>query len=331
VRVLVTGARGMLGGAIVTRLLARGHEVRTLQRRSSGLAQPGRVVETLGDLADPSAVALAMRGCDAIIHSAARVGLVGSWAEFAAVNVLGTRSVLGQARRQGIGRLIYVSSPSVAHAGQPLIGAGAAPADPEQARGDYARSKAMAEQLVLSENSPALRTTAVRPHLVWGPGDTQLIGPILARARAGRLVLIDGGHALIDTTYVDNAAAAIVAAVHAIDEPGVAGAAWVVSNGEPRTVAEILTRIALAAGLATPTGLLSRRRAHAAGRAAERWWSLTGRRDNPPLTTFVVEQLTTAHWFDQRQTREALDWTPEVSLAEGFERLALWLRGLARR
>lgn len=324
VRVLVTGARGLLGSAIVARLLAVGDEVRTLQRRPSGLARPYDVVETLGDLGDPSAVAQAMRGCDAIVHSAARVGLTGSWAQFAAVNVMGTRTVIGQARRNGIPRLVYVSSPSVAHSGQPLIGASAEPADPEHTRSPYAQSKAVAEQTVLAENDEALRTVAIRPHLVWGPGDMQLIAPIVERARAGRLLVIDAGHALIDTTYVDNAAAAIVAAVRAVDEPEVNGRAWVVSNGEPRTVAEIFTRIALAAGLRPRLRDVSLGTALLGARAAQRWWALSRRQDDPPLTTFLVEQLTTAHWFDQTQTRAALDWSPEVSLAEGFQRLAVW-------
>jgi nucleoside-diphosphate-sugar epimerase len=166
----------------------------------------------------------------------------------------------------------------------------------------------------------------VRPHLVWGPGDTQLVGRIVARARAGRLALVDDGAALIDTTYVDNAADALLAAVdHAADD-GVHGRAFVVSNGEPRTVAEMVQRICAAAGVEGPRRRVPFRVAFAGGAAAERAWAAAGREDDPPMTSFLAEQLATAHWFDQRETRDRLRWRPRVPLDEGFARLAESLR-----
>jgi nucleoside-diphosphate-sugar epimerase len=145
---------------------------------------------------------------------------------------------------------------------------------------------------------------------------------VVARARAGRLPRLGSGAALIDTTYVDNAAAALVAAVDACE--GAHGRAVVVSNGEPRTVLEVLTRVCRAAGVAGPSLGLPRWAGLAAGAAAEAAWVAMRRRDTPPLTRFLVEQLTTAHWFDQRETRRVLGWTPHVPLDTGFERLAQW-------
>jgi nucleoside-diphosphate-sugar epimerase len=62
------------------------------------------------------------------------------------------------------------------------------------------------------------------------------------------------------------------------------------------------------------------------GSIIERVWDRTGRTDDPPMTSFLAEQLSTAHWFDQRSTREALGWQPAVSLADGFKRLEAWFR-----
>ena len=163
--------------------------------------------------------------------------------------------------------MVQVSSPSVAHAGEPLVGAPAGAADPAHARGNYARSKAQAELLALAADAPDFAVTAVRPHLVWGPGDTQLIGRIAERARAGRLVLVDDGAALIDTTYVDNAAEAIAQAVERCTLPDVHGRAFVISNGQPRTVFELVSRIALAAGGTPPTRHIPFAAARSAGRA----------------------------------------------------------------
>ena len=317
-KVLVTGASGMLGRATAQALLERGDEVCVFQRRPSWV--PCR--EVLGDVADPAAVLRATQGQDAVVHLAAKVDVVGRWPDYARANVEGTRAVVDACLTRGVGRLVHVSSPSVAHSGRSLVGAGAGPADPAAARGHYARSKAVAEQCALSADSAALAVLAVRPHLVWGPGDTQLVARIVARARAGRLPVLGTGAALIDTTYVDNASAALVAAVDACGPAH--GEPLVVTNGEPRPVLEVLTRLCLAAGVPAPGHRVPAWLARTAGTAVDAGWALAGRQDEPPITRFLAEQLTTAHWFDQRRTRELLGWRPEVDLDTGFGRLAQW-------
>lgn len=314
-KVLVTGAGGMTGRALAAALIARGDTVTLLQRRPSGLD----TAEVLGDIADAELVRRAVTGHDAVLHLAAKVDIVGPWAEYQRVNVDGTRSVLAACRAGGVSRLVYVSSPSVAHAGTALVGAGAAPADPLNARSNYARSKAMAELLALAADGPEFAVLSLRPHLIWGPGDTQLVQPIIDRARSGRLPLIGGGTALIDTTYVDNAVQALIAGLDACGP--VHGQALVVSNGEPRPVAEILRRVCAAAGVPGPRGRVPLPIARAAGTVVEAAWRAARRPGVPPLTRFLAEQLGTAHWFDQRRTRTALNWTPSVSLDEGFVRL----------
>jgi nucleoside-diphosphate-sugar epimerase len=265
-------------------------------------------------------VAEAVADVDAVVHLAARVAVTGSWADFESVNVVGTQNLIDAMRSRKIGRLVHVSSPSVAHFGTPLVAAGAEPADPERAHGHYARSKAMAELVALGAASSSLSVVAIRPHLVWGPGDTQLVGRIVERAASGRLVLIDGGTALIDTTYLDNAADALVAALDRVED--VSGEAFVVTNGEPRTVAELLTRMCRAAGVPDPARSVPKALASGAGAVVERAWATTHRESDPPMTRFLAEQLSTAHWFDQTQTQQRLGWAPAVSLAEGFRRLA---------
>lgn len=320
-KVLVSGSTSLLGGAVATRLQARGDDVTVFQRRPSGL----RVREVLGDVADRDAVEAAVAGADVVVHAAAKVAVVGPWSEFEATNIAGTANMLDAARSAQVGRFVYVSSPSVAHAGRSLVGVPAAPADPAAARGSYSRSKAVAERSALGAVSDSFAVVAVRPHLVWGPGDTQLIGRIVSRARAGRLAVVGSGAALIDTTYIDNAADAIVAAVdHA--EP-LRGRAFVVSNGQPRPVRELFNAIAAAAGLAPPRLRVPARLARAAGTVLERVWERTGRMDDPPITSFLAEQLSTAHWFDQRETRRALEWEPAVGLDEGLARLKVWFAG----
>ncbi|GLY15631.1 nucleoside-diphosphate sugar epimerase [Kineosporia sp. NBRC 101677] len=315
-RVLVTGASGLLGGGVARKLADRGDEVTVFQRRPSSLAG---VREVTGDITDATSVLKAVEGMDAVVHLAAKVNVTGPWAEYAAVNIDGVQNLLDAIEHAGTPRLVHVSSPSVAHHGHALVGAGAGPADPERARGNYSRSKAAGEQLALAANGPDLAVVAIRPHLVWGPGDTQLVGRIVQRAQAGRLPLIGSGAALIDTTYIDNAVDATVAALDRINHAR--GQALVVTNGEPRPVADLFARLCTAAGAEPPSLHIPFGVAWLAGAAVEGVWAAGKRRDDPPLTRFLAEQLATAHWFDQKHTRSVLDWTPAVGLEEGFERL----------
>lgn len=322
-RLLITGARGLLGNATVQAAIAAGWQVVTLQRNPSGMADGRSVTDVLGSVDDPGVVERALVGCSAVIHAAARVGIEGQWHQFERANVIGTQVVLERARAAGVGRLVYVSSPSVAHVGRALVGAHADPADPARARGHYSRSKALAEQQVL--NTTNMPVVAIRPHLVWGPGDQQLVGRIVDRARSGRLFVIDRGNALIDTTYVDNAAEALVHALERADVEGVCGRPFVVSNGEPRTVRDVVTAIVRAAGIRERVRSVPFAPAWAAGAVGE--WVGSALHREPLITRFLVEQLATAHWFDPRPAHEALNWRPRVGFDEGIQHLADHFRG----
>lgn len=337
-RILFTGASGLLGRESVLALLRAGYDVRVFQRGDSGIAallpdsvRP-RFEQVRGDITNAQAVDLAMTGVNGVVHAAAKVSVSGEWADYEHINIEGTRTLLQAALNHSVGSFLYISSPSVAHAGAAIVGDGAGVASPEHARGNYARSKAAAELLALEANGTTLpgggvlRVGALRPHLMWGPGDTQLVERILERSAAGRLPLLSGGTGLIDTLYIDNAADALVRGYQRLD--AFAGKALVVTNGQPRTIAELLGGFCEAVGVPAPRFSVPAKVAALAGKVIERVWERLPKNvtagDEPPMTEFLAEQLSTAHWFDQRRTRELLQWEPSVSIEEGYERLGLF-------
>jgi nucleoside-diphosphate-sugar epimerase len=340
-RVLVTGATSLLGGSIARALAERGDEVVCLQRRPMSSAATvsaaagsatdaagatvGSITEVLGDVRDLVTVARAAEGCDGVIHLAAKVGVVGEWEEYRSINVDGTAAVLEAVRRAGVGRLVHVSSPSVAHGGEPITGDAAEAPVLGRRRAWYPESKAIAEQLVLDAELPGIGVVVVRPHLVWGPGDTQLVGRIVERARTGRLALVGSGAALVDTLYLDNAVDGHLAALDAV-APGAAcdRRAYVLTNAEPRPIRELVAGICAAAGVPFAPRTVAPPVARAAGSLVERVWPLLRRDDEPPLTRFLAEQLGTAHWFDPEPARRDLGYIPRVSVDEGLARLAAW-------
>ena len=307
--VLVTGGSSLLGRTVANVLVARGDDVTCFQRGTSGsLASDVR-----GDIRDRSALLEAAEGVDAVVHLAALVAPKAPWADMVAINIDGTRNALEAAGSTG--RFVYISSPSVAFHDQPSVGSPALLAE-YSGRDGYARSKALAENVVRNEST--IPTVILRPHLVWGPGDTQLVGRLTDRARAGKLVLPDGGRALIDTTYIDDAASAIVAGLdHCIDGDEATEQPLVVTGGEPRPLRDLVASILEAAGIDRSPRSLPAPLAGMLGSAIERVWPGS----EPPLTHFAARQLSVAHWFDQRETRRILGWEPAVGLDEGFRRL----------
>ena len=323
-KVLVTGTGSLLLGGLASELLRRGDEVVCLQRRPAAFMGHQNAHEVLADICNTDAVALAAKGCDAIIHGAARVGVVGSQKEFYDTNVLGTENILRAAEQQSISRLVFVSTPSVAHTGASLVGAPAGRAEIGRSRSYYAESKAIAERTVLNARNSQLAVVAIRPHLVWGPGDTQLVGRIVERAKSGRLAVVGTGNALVDSTYIDNAISAHIAALDALHIGSACdGKAYVVSNGEPRTVNELMRSMCESAGVPFEPRHLSLTLGIRLGALVERLWPLM-QSSEPPITRFIAEQLGTAHWFDQRVVHNDLKWAPSVTLDEGFKQLTQW-------
>ena len=180
-KALVTGGGGFLGGAIVRLLVARGDSVQSLARGAYSWQKALGVETFVGDLADPGVVARAAEGCDVVFHVAAKAGIWGPVADYQRANVEGTRNVVAACRSRGVGRLVYTSSPSVVFNGQDMENIDESAPYPTHHDAAYPATKAEAERLALAANDADLAVVALRPHLIWGPGDNPLVPRILAR------------------------------------------------------------------------------------------------------------------------------------------------------
>jgi nucleoside-diphosphate-sugar epimerase len=332
VRALVTGGGGFLGGAIVRQLLARGETVRSFSRQQNGDLENLGVEQRRGDLADAASVADAVAGCDVVFHVAAKAGIWGRFQEYFRANVVGTRNVLAACRRHGVRRLVFASSPSVIGSGHDLKGDNESLLYPKKYTAHYPRTKAIAEAEVLAANGPELATVALRPHLIWGPGDPHLLPRLVVRAKAGRLRQVGDGRNTVDVTYIDNAATAHLLAADRL-EPGspIAGRAYFISQGEPVPLWPFINSILELAGVPPVTRRVPAGVAYAAGAVLESAYGLFRVRSEPPMTRFLAQQLSTSHWFDISAARRDLGYKPTVSTEEGLRRLATWLAGPGAR
>lgn len=329
---LVTGGGGFLGRYICEQLVARGDRVRSLGRGAYPELEAIGVDVVRGDITDRRAVTAACDGADCVIHVAALAGIAVDSRPFEAVNVRGTQNVIDACVIAGVPRLVCTSSPSVTFAGRDQRGVderGRYDFDwMESQNAHYSRSKALAEQAVLAACDDEFRTCALRPHLIWGPRDAHLIPRLIDRARRGRLRCVGDGTNLVDICYVENAAAAHLAAADALADPNspVAGKAYYISQGEPVNCWQWIDEVLALAGLPPVEKSISYNAARRLGGACELLYRTLRLKGEPPMTRFIAAQLAKSHYYDIAAARRDLGYEPRVSTAEGMQRLAAWLK-----
>ncbi len=329
-KALVTGAGGFLGGAIARALRERGDDVRGFSRAEHPELAAYGIDQHQGNVADSEAVADAVRGVHIVFHTAAKVGAGGSHGDFYATNVTGTANVIAACRESGVLGLVYTSTPSVVSGRTPMEGADESVSYPTHYDGDYGRTKAEAERLVLSGASDELKTVALRPPLIWGPGDTSLLPRVIERARNGSLRRIKGPPALTDITYIDDAVRAHIQAADRLLAGGdganhINGHPYFVSAGEPVEIWDFVNGLLEAAGVPPVQKSISARTALVVAWIFEKIHALSRAKGDPRMSRWMVRQLTNSRWFDISAARRDLGYEPLVSLQDGMRRLKAWL------
>lgn len=323
-RMLVTGGSGFVGSALCRRLHALGHDVIALARRPSPSLAAAGIRTVCHDLSAPAAgstLAAEFAGAGCVFHTAAHVKMWGPEEAFRAGNVVATANVIAACREAGVPRLVFTSSPSVVATSAGLRGVDESQPYPAHFEAFYPETKAEAERSVLAAHGPELRSIALRPHLIFGPGDTNLVPTILARARAGRLVQVGNGGNLVDLTFIDDCVEAHVRAADALEErPSAGGRAYFISQGTPVPLWAWIARVLELHGVAPVRRKISARLARALATVAEATWRTCRLRSDPPLTRFLAEEMATDHYFDLSAARRELGYAPSLTVWEATER-----------
>jgi nucleoside-diphosphate-sugar epimerase len=334
---LVTGGTGFLGRRLVARLLAEGRKVSVLGRTPAPDLEAQGVRFIRASLDDAAAVSAACAGVETVFHTAAKVGVWGRYDDFHRTNVLGTRALLAGCRAHRVPRLIYTSTPSVIYNGLDLAGADESLPLTTRCPSPYPLTKAIAERDILAANAAALRTVALRPHLIWGPGDPHLVPRLLARARAGRLRIVGSGQNRVDLVHVENAVDAHFLAetalrdCHLLDDKaagpqGADGRAFFITNGEPVLLWDWINQLLTALGEPPVTQRVSLRAASLVGVLCEAAWRILPLGGEPPMTRFIAAELAKDHWFDISAARRDLGYSPRITMAAGTAELVAAFR-----
>lgn len=326
-KVLVTGAGGFLGRYIVKLLLEKGHQVSGLGRR------PHQDLIDLGvtwfavDLRQANEVEVALKGHDAVIHCASKIAMWGDWNEFLSINLEGTKNIIAACKKNGIKKLVYTSTPSVVFGKDSIIGGDESLPYPDNSVSRYGRSKAMAEAQVLTANDKQLATCALRPHLIFGPGDDHLVPRLVEAAKQGRLKIVGDGQNQVDVIAVQNAAMAHVQALeHLAPDSSNAGKAYFIAQNEPVYLWQFTNELLSYFSVKPIVKKVPFKLAYIIGLLCETFAKLTGStNDNLPMTRFVSMQLAKSHWFKHTNAERDFGYKPELTTKEA---LALYAQSL---
>jgi nucleoside-diphosphate-sugar epimerase len=333
-KALVTGGGGFVGKALVKALLARGDEVVAFQRGEyPELSELGATV-VRGDITDADAIRDACAGVDVVFHVAAKVGFAGKDEDFERINVGGTQNVIDACLANDVTRLIYCSTPSVALQAEDVHEQDESAPYADEYFAAYPRTKAQAEQSVLAADGSEgaggakLRSCALRPHFVFGPGDRAIFPRVFDRVRKGRLRILGDGENVVDACYIDNAVHAHLQAAQALaaDDPRPAGKPYFITNGEPFKLWPFINDVLAGVGLPPLKKSIPASRARFVGKMLDRTWSLLGLESEPPITEYAVNSLSTSHTYKLDNARRDLDYKPIVGFEEARDRTIPWLK-----
>ena len=318
---LVTGATGFLGGAVARRLLQEGRAVRATgrnARRGAALTRLGAAFYQADLARDTDTLAVAIRGCDAVVHCAALSSAWGPRHAFVASNVTATAHVVEACRAADVRRLVHISTPSVSVSFEDCEGVDEAAPWPEPPATPYVGTKRIAEQLVSTAAQEGLEVVVLRPRALFGPGDTTLIPRLLRVTRSGSFPLPDGRDPLLDMTWIGDGVDAVCRAMDAPTRRP--GGVYNISSGDPQRLSRVVS--AFLAGFGRPVRFRTVPLARALRLAGSLEWisrRLLGGRWEPPLTRFGVAQLTYSLTLDLRAAGQHLGYRPTTDVLARLE------------
>ena len=326
-RVLVTGGGGFVGYAIVKSLVKQECEVFVAGRSKYPHVEKLGAVCMRGDISDSDFTMRSCKGIDTVFHTAAKAGIWGRWQDYRNTNITGTKNIVDACIARDVENLIYTSTPSVVFANKDIVGGDESLPYTDTYLCHYSKSKVIAERYVLANNNDKLRTCAIRPHLIWGPGDPHLVPRLLAKGKKGELKIVGSGLNRVDISYIDNVVHAHLLAAESLQTNGnAAGNAYFIGQESPVNLWKWINDLYGDLGIHQISKRVPFMAAYAAGFLLELIHRLQRNDNEPKMTRFLALQLARSHYFSHARASRDLGYKPIVSLPEGQNRLLHWLK-----
>ena len=322
---LVTGASGFLGGrtaahfAGVPDFLVRATSRST--KKAGVLTQLGCEFGP-GDLTDANFVSTLVAGIDIIVHCAALSSPYGIKSAFESANIIATETLLQAARNAGVSKFIFISTPTIYVDLTSKFNVKESDPLPRKPVNRYAETKLLAEQIVLSNNTQAIQTLALRPRAIIGAEDTVIFPRVLNAYEKGKLKIVGRGDNLCDLTCVRNVIEAIQCAIHAPDHAF--GEAYNITNGEPVNFWEMLNYALESLGYDRVTKKVPKGLAIRVAGLVESYYKLFLPHNEPTLTAYGIAVLADHFTMDITKAKRLLNYKPVMTTKEGIDEFIAW-------
>lgn len=322
--VLITGGGGFLGQAVAKKCVERGYKVWSLSRNTYPELTAMGVLQIQGDVTHTMDVQKACRGKDIVFHLAARKGGWGRLSKYYKTNVKGTRNIIAACKTARVQVLVYTSSTRATMDQNGHYVDDACQAYPERFQNNFAMSKAFAEQAVIKASTKDFRCIVLRPHMIWGPGDTSTIPGLFKHRRW--ILKIGNGQNKVSGIFIDNAADAHLLAAEktAVDER-LSGKVLVLAQDEPLVLWDFIGKIESWTGRKMILLSLPKSVVMPVGKLMECFFRLTDIQSSPCLTRNIVIELAGSHVFNIKELKNSLGFLPSVSVQKGYELYKAWL------
>jgi len=322
-RILVTGVSGFIGAHVARRLHADGHIVTATGRDPVKLREsssPGMRVMPADLAIDPLESLVA--SSDIVVHCAAMSSPWGRRQDFFSANVIATERLLAASRSAGVGRFVFLSSPSIYFRTRDQFGLTEAFVPPRKWITHYAESKWTAEQCVRAACTDNMSGVILRPRAVFGEGDRAIFPRLIAKASKGWFPLVDGGNAMIDVTHIDTVVHAVQRSIDA--EVSRDACCFNITNGEPMRVRDLLGCLFESLRMQVRYRRLSRPLAMRLAGLIERVASLWPGHPEPVVSRYTLGVLAYSQTLDISAARKVLGFIPQMAVVPAIERFAAW-------
>jgi nucleoside-diphosphate-sugar epimerase len=307
--IAVTGAQGFVGSAVVHHLRTLGHTVIPVVRKSNGTFKNAVEWDITGSYEGSGLNA------DVVVHAAAKVDDWASYQKCYNVNVTGTKNVINAFPSAKL--FIYMSSASVydpmnterlitekSPAGVHLLNS-------------YSKTKYEGERMVLNSSVPS--RVVVRPHIIYGPGDTTILPRLLKARRFGRFLVLGNGKNNISLTYIGNLTDAISQIV--MSDQIFGSKIFNVVDDVSDTVENVINTLKFSLEINEKNLYIPKSLANKIGMVLEKLYRFLRVQQSPLITPYLVDQMTSDHVLDCDMAKDSFGYNPEVNYREAFKAL----------
>lgn len=318
--ILVTGGSGFLGSYIIDQLKQEGFNPISFSRNQSEKLKVKNIEQRLGDLSNYADIKNALTDIDAVIHTASKVGMHGTFDEFFRSNVTGTMNLIKAMKDSKINKLVYTSTPSVVFGKDDIILGDESLPYPNYFLTHYAHSKKIAEEFVINSCNENFHAISLRPHLIFGPGDLNLIPRMIEARKKNRIKIVGDGKNLVDIIYVENAAIAHLNALKKVG-PNLSKKCYFIGQG-PVNLWTFTNEVLKHYNLPAINQKVSLNLAYSIGLIIELFLNFFQLNHiHPPMSRFIALQLGKSHYFSHKNAKADLGDYEKVTIQQGIKNL----------